>query len=206
VSKGVKGVLDEREAAKSGVTTVTHTAAPDLFDGEAGPLFKARPMGGRAGRPNRRTAEMASFIQRTMGDPLHELARLAMCDPLELVREMNAAQAEAGGLVAKNGSTPPAMTINEALYFKKQCLEAILPYVHARRAQENEQGEAVKPEIVVNLGGLDPAALKIAPGGLDAGGFMDLSRVVADGQERYALSSEAKKAEQIPDGASDDSE
>jgi hypothetical protein len=189
------------------VATVTHTAPADLFDGEAlaGPILKAKPLGGRAGRPNRRTAEMAGFIQRTMGDPLLELARLAMCDPVALAREMNQLQAETGHMTGRAGQPLLPITIREALAFKRECLEAILPYVHAKRAAEDDKGEAIKPEIRISLGGLDPAALKIAPGGLDAGSFLDLAAVATEAQERYRVPSEgANSVESSDDGASSD--
>ena len=197
MSSGPKGVLDQRGSANSGVATVTHTAAPDLFEGEAGPLLKARPMGGRAGRPNRRTAEMAGFIQRTMGDPLHELARLAMCDPVQLVREMTLAQREVGP-ITKDGVEQPPITIRDALAFKRECLEAILPYVHAKRAAEDDKGEAVRPEINVNLGGMDPAALKVAKGGLEPSSFLDLIPIDRE-QARYAASEAGNPAESSDD-------
>lgn len=203
MSSGPKGVLDQREAAKSGVATVTHTDAPDLFEGPAGPILKARPMGGRAGRPNRRTAEMAGFIQRTMGDPLHELARYAFCDPLQLIREMQAAQEKAGGLKDKEGRALPVMTVNEALAFKKQCLDAIMPYVHAKRASEDDRGDAVRPEITINLGGLDPEALKVAKGGLDAKSFLDMVPI-DDAQARYAASEAANPVESSDERSQND--
>ena len=207
MSSGPKGVLDQRDPAKTGVATVTHTAPADLFEGEAlaGPILKAKPLGGRAGRPNRRTAEMAGFIQRTMGDPLLELARLAMCDPVALATEMNQLQAETGQMTGKDGKALLPITIREALAFKRECLEAILPYVHAKRAAEDDKGEAIKPEIRISLGGLDPAALKIAPGGLDAGAFLDLAAVATEAQERYRVPSEgANSVESSDDEARND--
>lgn len=190
MSSGPKGVLDQREGAKSGVATVTHTAAPDLFEGEAGPLLKARPMGGRAGRPNRRTAEMAGFIQRTMGDPLHELARLGMADLRDLVREMKD--------IGRELHVKDDLTLLDVLAFRRSCLEAILPYVHAKRAAEDDKGEAVRPEINVNLGGLDPSALKVAKGGLEPSSFLDLIPIDQE-QARYAVSDAGNPVESSDD-------
>lgn len=209
MSIGTKGLLDQREAAKSGVATVTHTAAPevDLFgEAEGGSLLKARPLGSRAGRPNRRTAAVAALIQHKFGDPLIELARLAMCDPLDLIREITEAQKQVKELLDKDGKPILPMTVREALHFKAECLHAILPYIHAKRAQENDAGETVQPSLTINLGGLDPASLKIAPGGLDAGGFLNLSAALEDGQKRYSAPSEAPNPVESSDDAQHESE
>ena len=188
VSAGFKGVLDQEAAAKgpnSGVVTVTHTAPAetgvDLFGEDAGPLLSAPSAGKgtRAGRPNKRTAAVAAYIQRGIGDPLVELSRLAMCDLRELAKELKA--------ICREVLIKDDITAMELLRFKRDMLNASLPYVHAKRAAEDDAGEAVRPTLTVNLGGLDPAALKIAPGGLDVGGggFLDMV-AVAHAQARYA--------------------
>ncbi|MFN8988756.1 MAG: hypothetical protein ACK52I_16680 [Pseudomonadota bacterium] len=209
MSSGPKGVLDQRDPAKTGVATVTHTAPADLFEGEAlaGSILKAKPLGGRAGRPNRRTAEMAGFIQRRIGDPLLEMARLAMCDPLELAREMNRMQRELDIELMEEAASgqwkyerPAPFSIREAMEFRNECRAAILPYVHAKRAAEDDKGEAIKPEIRISLGGLDPAALKIAPGGIDAGSFLDLAAVATEAQDRYRVPSEGANSVESSDG------
>jgi len=195
VSSGPKGVLDQREGAKSGVATVTHTAAPNLFEGEAGPLLKARPLGGRAGRPNRRTAEMAGFIQRRLGDALYELARLGMADPRDLAREMKE--------IGRELHIKDDMTLMDVLFFKRACLEAVLPYQHAKRAAEDDKGEAVRPEINVNLGGLDPSALKVAKGGLEPSSFLDLIAIDQE-QARFAASEAGNPVESSDDRSQND--
>jgi hypothetical protein len=138
------------------------------------PSDAARKGPGRPkGAKNKRTEALAAYYMRRHGDPLEALLVMGMGSIEHTAREMHGAvQAlKADGVKIAHdakGREMSGIDINELVKLKMRCLEAALPYLHARRAPIDGDGEAVVP--VLNIGvGVHTAGDRA--GGKGAGGI-----------------------------------
>lgn len=104
--------------------------------GEAAKRGPGRPKGAR----NRRTDAVAEYLVKRYGDPLEGCMAIGMRPLPEVVEELKAVAEQYGlRLVGKTGSVMDIVKLQMA------CLEAALPYIHARRAPEDGKGEVALP-------------------------------------------------------------
>lgn len=180
VKDGIKAALvatdagaKAREAADLRASSATQAelfgADDDQAAGDARlpmpPRDPARNGPGRpAGARGRRTEAVATYLVSRFGDPLEGLMSMAMKPTGQLIDEVKAI-AKAHGVKAGD------VSVMEALRFQRGALEALLPYIHAKRAPEDGKGDVVTP--VLNIGRFDQA-----PGmskGLSAEDFIDVT-------------------------------
>jgi hypothetical protein len=158
------------------VVTGTHTApaaAPgaDLFGAPvAEPLrIEGKPMGSRAGRPNKLSRIMASKVQDEHGTTvLEEMVRLGMMKPVDLWREVREAAKEIRAAAQEEGldleklAGLDVVSPMALLRFKADMLATAAPYLHAKRAPEDGKGRA--QPVILAFGGLTAADLGRADG------------------------------------------
>ena len=108
---GLAAILDEAGAGDSVLETPAEQLALLGMEPPQGRSVAGRP----PGRRNLRNQRVADFILATVGDPLVELARMAMLP----VNDMQAAL---------------GVTKAEAFAEKRLCAAAVLPYLHQRQA------------------------------------------------------------------------
>lgn len=98
---------------------------------------------GKGGRPlgarNRRTDLVAQYVVDRYGDPLEAHMAVGMMPLKDLVTLLRSAASDVG---LKLG-----MSLGDIVRFQKDCRDAALPYIHAKRAPEDQKGEPVAPTI-----------------------------------------------------------
>lgn len=158
---------DDGGNSSSGVLAGTHTAAPggDLFGADGQPvMIEGRPVGSRAGRPNKLSRIMAAKIENEHGTTvLQEMVRLGMAKPADLARELVQAAreiAEATGQPFKE--VRGTITVQSLMRFKADMLATAAPYLHAKRAPEDGKGRA--QPVVIAFSGLEPTDLRRVDG------------------------------------------
>lgn len=109
----------------------------------------SRGPGRPAGARNRRTAAVAEYLVRRYGDPLEGAVSIGMRPLRELIEDLKAI-AEAEGL-------PLGGSVMEIARFQAACREAALPYLHAKRAPEDDKGTPVTPVFAFVERGSAPA-------------------------------------------------
>jgi len=138
-----------------------------------GPRSAGRPSGSR----NRLTEAVAAYLVGRYGDPLEGLMAIGMGrlehTAAELGRAMEAMRAGGVKLAVDAKGREVGIDVNELAKLKKACLEAALPYIHAKRAPEDDKGNPVLP--VLNIGRFDatPGVSK----GLSAEDFIDVTPI-----------------------------
>lgn len=146
-----------------------------------------RGPGRPAGARNKRTEALASYYLRRHGDPLEALLTLGMGSiehtAVEFAKAIDALKARGVKIaVDAKGRELSGVDLNELVKVKVRALEAALPYLHARRAPVDGDGETVLP--VLNIGvAVDArpgAAARRAGGGLDIEAVADAARTVAE--------------------------
>jgi len=175
---GVKAAVETLDAAalarQSAAERADAGTQADLFGAGAGaaldpaedarldeqlPLGQSEPARRGPGRPkgarNRRTTEVADYLVHRYGDPLEGLMVLGMGSlehtALELHRAIQSLKAQ-GVPIARDpkGRELVGVDLNEVLKIKRAALEAVLPYIHARRAPTDEKGNVALP--IMNIG------------------------------------------------------
>lgn len=109
---------------------------------------RKRVRGRPLGATNRRTKEAADYLVEKFGDPLAASGYVAGMDLPDLCRAMRTIASDVG---LKLGAT-----VMDIARFQRECRNDVLPYVHAKRAQETETGEVVVP--IVAFGRFEAAA------------------------------------------------
>ena len=152
----------------------------------------ARGPGRPKGARNRRTEVLARYYLERHGDPLEALLVMGMGSLEHTAEEMHRAveNLKAKGVrIAHDakGREMSGIDINELVKFKRACLEAALPYLHARRAPIDGSGKAVVPVLNIGVGvhtggdrragsadgGIDIEAAIAGEGTVDPQGFAD---------------------------------
>jgi hypothetical protein len=182
VKDGIKAALvatdaggKAREAAELRASSATQA---ELFGGDDAELDARMPIapppaprgvGRPPGSRNRRTEQVAAYLVSRYGDPLEGLLSIAMRPTGELIREMARIATETG--VKIDSAVGPGTTVMAALQMQRAAMEAALPYIHAKRAPEDDKGNVVTP--VLNIGRFDatPGVSK----GLSAEDFIDVT-------------------------------
>lgn len=160
----VRGAADEREAAQGEQLALLaeDNAALDGLLPLAPPPVERRGAGRPPGARNRRTQALAAYYLGRYGDPLEGLLAMGTGDLAHTHRKL-AEAAVATGLPI-GGQDAGALTVMGLLQFKRQCLEAALPYLHAKLAPTDDKGEPVVP--ILALATVRPgAAERVAQGG-----------------------------------------
>lgn len=145
---------------------------------EAARRGPGRPPGAR----NKRTEILAAHYVRRHGDPLEALIALAMGSiehtATELHRTIQALKAKGVPIaVDTKGRELSGIDVAEVMKLKVRAAEAALPYLHARRAPIDSDGEAVLP--VLNIG----VGVQVGAGGRPAatgGGGLDIEALAAE--------------------------
>ncbi len=106
------------------------------------PGIARRGPGRRPGSLNKRTLASAEYLMRRYGDPVEGLLSLGMGD----VAELAVAVIE---IAARTGIPRGDLTVMDLLVFKRQCMEASLPYVRARLAPVDDKGQVAVPRITI---------------------------------------------------------
>lgn len=150
-----------------------------------------RPPGAR----NKRTEDLARYYLGRYGDPLEGLLALATGDLGHTLRQLRALSDELGVPIQVEKVDGKLVACEPSLMglleFKRHALEAALPYLHAKRAPENDKGEVVVP--ILAIGPLVPG---VQPGLQPAGvtsvlDLVDVSPGVwGEGEQDQALSGE----------------
>ena len=107
------------------------------------------------------------------GDPLEGLFAMGTGDLAHTHRMLKAAAAATGLPIGP-------VDVMGLLVFKRQCLEAVMPFVHARLAPTDDKGDPVVP--ILALGTVRPGAAEaVARGGaLSIEDMIDLTPVAGD--------------------------
>lgn len=136
-----------------------------------------RPPGAR----NKRTQDLAAYYLGRYGDPLEGLLALGSGDLRHTLAQMATLARDTGLRLARGED---GLTVMDLMAFKRGCLEAALPYLHAKLAPTNDKGEAVVP--ILAFGTVAPGA----DAALRSGGtvsILDLVKVDDDVEQYQAL-------------------
>lgn len=176
---GVKAAVETLDAAalarQSAAERADAGTQADLFGAGAGaaldpaedarldeqlPLGQSEPARRGPGRPkgarNRRTAEVADYLVRRYGDPLEGLMSIGLRSTGELIGELKR--------LGATHSLKLGGSVMDVLALQRQCLEAALPFIHARRAPVDDRGNPVLPILNVGLFNGTPARAEAGKG------------------------------------------
>jgi hypothetical protein len=138
------------------------------------PLAPPRSGPGRpAGARNKRTQALAAYYLGRYGDPLEGLLSLGTGDLRHTLAELRALSREAGLELGVD-------TVMGLLAFKRQCLEAALPYLHAKLAPTTAEGEAVVPVLAIGTLKLDADQVARAGGAINLEDLVDVSPAISE--------------------------
>jgi hypothetical protein len=143
-----------------------------------GPPPAPRGAGRPPGARNKRTQQLAAYYLGRYGDPLEGLLSLATGDLRHTVAQLRALSAETGLAIHVEKVDGELVrcepTLLSLLEFKRDALEAVLPYLHAKLAPTNDKGEAVVP--ILALGSLrDDAEAMARAGVVDLEALVDIT-------------------------------
>lgn len=186
IRDGISRAVAEAGAGDQVRQALAEPETGDLFATPAGPAGdEALPVAPSAakrgrGRPpgarNRRTTEVAAYLVARHGDPLEGLLAIGMGSLADTARELWRAiqELEAEGVkFALKKDQALGIDLGEVMKLKAKCLEAALPYIHARRAPTDEKGESVVPVLNLNLPAGQGGALGTA-GGVSIDDFLEV--------------------------------
>jgi hypothetical protein len=164
----VQAAADAREAA--GGSQLDLLAENERLDDMlplAAPAAKRGP-GRPPGARNKRTQQLAAYYLGRYGDPLEALLAMGSGDLAHTHAALRAAGTATGLAVGD-------LTVMDLLRFKRDCLETVLPYLHARLAPTDDKGDPVVP--ILAIGNLRPdAAERVKQGGaLDIETLIDIT-------------------------------
>lgn len=139
-----------------------------------------RGPGRPSGAKNKRTEALAGYYLRRHGDPLEALLTLGMGSLEHTAVEFGSAIAalKARGIrlaVDAKGRELSGIDIAEVMKLKVRALEAALPYLHARRAPVDSDGNDVVPVLNIGMG-------VFAGNGATGGGGLDIEAMIAGGK------------------------
>jgi hypothetical protein len=143
---------------EGGVPAAPSCAERDESDRLDGMLPLGISEGAKRGRgrpplsPNRKTAEVARYLTMRYGDVLEGAVAVGMRPLKELVEDLQQLEKDTG---MKIGGT-----LLEIARFQQSCIQAALPFIHAKRGPEDADGNQVVP--IISIGGGMP--MPAAPG------------------------------------------
>lgn len=167
--------ISEKLAQANGeqVSLFDDLCIPDepIFEAGGADLPQQRKAGRPVGARNRTTQAVASYIQKTQGDPLLALCALSRAlEPENLLKNMRELATKSGLPLGASVYEITKLSISARL----QALSAVVPYVHAKPIPTTKNGDEVLPVMIMAGAMKQPLSGYVDGGDINLEDYLDM--------------------------------